>query len=420
MFFSNQPLITTNNNDLFMIYIFVKAGSIYEDETNRGVSHALEHMLFKSSSHFSKDEILQNLTRFGGVYNAVTNKDITYYYIKTQTKYWKNAMKIIFSMLFTPKLLHSEWQIEKKVVIEEVSKHDDGLYDKILLSLYPITHAYTKTVGATAMAVDKLTIDHLRQYYNNQYTNPNNISIAINCDKKYVNLVKKYLETLNNSRSTQITVPSRFIIPRLDPIDTKIVYEEKLSEKEIVLVFPSYDIKDWKKQVILNTLNYILGQSGIYSLLMYELREKRGLVYGISCSSELSDFMSITQIKLSTESKDIASLLTLIRKIINKVKTQGIDDKALNLYKESYSSLIKYTKSDNQSVFFANALKYHYGIQSYTSDDVLSIIKTIKCDDIKRCAFEIYNFQKMGLYVCGKYKKSNILQSYPRHEILKY
>jgi zinc protease len=400
--------IDVNTDNLFMVYVFIRAGSINEtNDVNRGVSHSLEHMLFKQSEKYSKNDLLAKLTRIGGVYNAITDKDVTYYYIKTSSSNWKDAMVTIFSMIFEPKLLAKEWSMEKKVVIEELLKNIEQNDDKTYLSLFPKTHAYVKTVSATPEAIDKLDRNHLRKYYVERYMNLDNISFAISCTQSVKPHVARYIKTqiptefLKNAHAKQVP-------PLIFPPQPKIVFQRSKARKEVVMSFNSYPVAEWRQNIKLTLLNYILVKAGLYGILTYELREVNGLVYHVSCDIEMGEFCSIVQISFSTGDSDLENILSKIFGIINKIKKNGIDTAAFLLYKESYSTLLTYLMSNHEKKFMHDAIRFHYGVEHHTLAQIIDEIQNCTINDIIDCARDVYNFQKMGIYVAGKFALCNI------------
>lgn len=114
-------------NDIISIGIFVKAGSNYETESTKGISHFIEHMTFKGTATKSAKDIAIVSDQIGGMLNAFTGKDMTCYYIKTTSDNVCTALELMSDMLLHSRLSDTMIESEKKVVIEEIAMYEDSL-----------------------------------------------------------------------------------------------------------------------------------------------------------------------------------------------------------------------------------------------------------------------------------------------------
>jgi len=391
-----------------MVYVFVRTGSIFETFENNGISHALEHMLFKSSNRYSTLDIIKSLTLIGGEYNAITDKDVTYYYVKTSAEHWKRTLEILFSMLFDAKIKPEEWAKEKGVVLEEILNSDGGAVDLDMLSMYHKTNAYVKSVGGTSKTLGKITYEMLRKYYHDYYFNASNIDIVISCPKSFEKRINGFVIT-----QTRKYIKDALPIepPILTPPKPQVIIERIPMDKfQVTLTFQAYHVRQWKQHITLNFLNYMLAKSGLYSILMYELREKKGLLYGIHCHTDTYQYLTHSYIRFSTQNPNLTMILKSIFVLIEKIKTKGVNKNVLRFYKESYLNLLTYVMVDDGYSFFVRAMNHHYGVYDYNKDEYMKVVKDITNDDVIQCAKDVYNFEAMGVYVKGnidaKKKKS--------------
>ncbi len=401
------PLFLHNRDETFMIYIFVRTGSIYESSENHGISHSLEHMLFKSSLHYSTVEIIKSFTLIGGDYNAVTDKDVTYYYVKTAAEHWKKNIDLLFSIVFEAQIKPDEWTREKDIVIEEVLNSDIGQYDMDFSSLYPCSHSYTKSVGGTEKTLKGITCEMLRQYYKQYYFNASNIDIVINCPTSYKNQISSFVaEKIQKHIKEAKPIDTPFLTP---PKPQVVLQHVPLDKYEVTLTFQAYQVREWTKHVVLNFLNYMLAKSGLYSILMYELREKKGLLYGIDCHTDTFQYLSNTYVRFSTQHPKIGDIIKSIVTLIDKIKSKGVDKKVLLFFKQSYLNMLKYIMANDSYLFLIRAMNHHYGVYDYSKEEYMNIVKKITNDDIMQCAKDVYDFDVMGVYVKGNIDKKKQL-----------
>lgn len=406
---SIEPFVVTTKSDVFVMYLMFRVGSIYEDDTNRGISHCIEHMLFKSTSTHATRDVLHTLTKIGGLYNAVTDKDVTYYYIKTESKNWKTTIDILVSMWLTPKLLEKEWSNEKHVIMEEISQKDDSMYDQALLSLFSKKHPYVNSVGSIPEKIKNITSKDLKDYYSRYYLNPQNITCAFYCSHQVKQSALQYFRKVMHNNVHRFIFDKLLPTKQLDlPPRPRIVFHKEDGSNTVTLTFKSYNVHDWKKLAVLNLLNYILAQSSLYSVLLFELRENRGLVYNISCVTETYQHLSYTQIVFDTKFADIAFIIKKIRSILERIKTKGISAKALDLYRESYKSMYKYVMYSSDIHFGIKALNHHYGVSNFSVNQYLDVINNATIDSIMSCAKDIYKFDNMGIFINGNFKQKDI------------
>jgi len=397
------PKFFFNKDDLFTIYFFIRTGSVNETLENNGISHALEHMIFKSSKQMSSLNVIKSLTRLGGLYNAVTDKDVTYYYVKTNPRHWKEAIETMISMIFYANLQSNEWANEKKVVIEEILNKDTGTNeDPMMMSLFPKQNTYTMNTGGSLKSIQSLTAQKLKDYYQKYYFNENNIDIVVTCPKNYESRVRSLLET----KLPTFLVNAPIEVPQLTGPKPQLIIDFNTEpKKEVTLMFQSYHIREWKHHIILNFLNYMLAKSGLYSILMYELREKKGLLYGIQCNTDTFQYISVSYIRFSTQYEDIHKIIKSIMHLVGKIKDSGVDKKVLTFYKDSYLNLLHYIFSDDDYMFLMKAMNHHYGVYDYSKAEYINVVKSISNDDIRSCANDIYDFENMGIYIQGNVNK---------------
>lgn len=412
-----QVNIITNTINLFNIYIYVPAGSIYEKDKIRGISHLLEHMLMKRTKHYTNKHLSSEITKIGGISNAGTSKDVTYYYIKTHIDNYKIAIKIMSDIIHSPSFLNEELTTEKKIVLEEFAQNKDDI-DAILdiestKNVLGNKNEYSYPIIGTQKDIQNITIQDLKTYIKQHYSN---YMVLVNCDKKYLQEVTKYMY-MHFSKDT-FHLPDERYLKYINHVNTSgEIYcknNSDYSQYKTILSFMTYPVTDIKNIIIFNFIKYILTSSGFNSILFSEIREKRGLVYGISSYNEDNRYNGIYKITFSSTNPNTPYIISIILSCLQNLITKGLSENKINYYKKSFLNRTKYifSNEDVKEMWYGNLLFYNIPI---TYEEYLNKIKSIKNIDIMKISREIFNFKHMGVATHGKYTNNTIIKDI--HEI---
>ena len=163
-----------------VVGIWVKAGSRNENDKNHGISHLIEHLLFKGTEKRTAKQIAQELETVGGSINAFTTKEYTCYYAKVLDEHIDLAVDILADMFFNSLFDEQEIAKEKNVIIEEIKMYEDSP-DELIHDLFAQTvlrnHPLGRTIIGTKESVNSITLSDILSYMNENYT-PNNTVIA--------------------------------------------------------------------------------------------------------------------------------------------------------------------------------------------------------------------------------------------------
>lgn len=180
-------LITETNSSVLSVAagFFVRTGSRDETPVESGVSHFLEHMAFKGDDRFSADDINRVFDEIGARYNASTSEEVTMYYAAVLPEYLERAMELL-SSLMQPALRAEDFDMEKKVILEEISMYQDQpsfiCYDNIM-STHFAGHPLGQSILGTSASITALTADQMQNYHRSRYHTGNiTLAVAGNCD----------------------------------------------------------------------------------------------------------------------------------------------------------------------------------------------------------------------------------------------
>ncbi|MCD8390912.1 MAG: insulinase family protein [Firmicutes bacterium] len=258
------------------IGVWVGNGSRYETKEENGISHFIEHMLFKGTNKRSAEDIAREIDDIGGQMNAFTAREYTCFYTKTLDTYAELSADILSDMLFNSRLDKRDMDLERGVIFEEIGMYEDSpedlVYDVSSLAVWGDTPLGRPILG-TKSSLEKITPDIMRAYLKSHYTSKNIIiSVSGNYDETLFEILEKYFGTARLSDAEP--VPAAAVYTPKNIVKTK-----DIEQVQLVLTFNGIDVMDESVYSLL-AFNNVFG-SGMSCRLFQNIREKLGLVYSI-------------------------------------------------------------------------------------------------------------------------------------------
>jgi len=355
-----------NTTGLSAINIFVKVGSINEPAHLNGVSHFIEHMVFKGTEkRQTSDEITQVFDSIGAYINAGTTLDHTFYTSKCDSDYLEVCLETLLDMVFNSKLEKSEIKNEKAVVIEEINMTKDSPYNLTAELAYKILFSgssLSQPVGGIDSVIEGYRYDDIVAYYKHFYR-PENMVVSI-CSNIAFSKIKKIIKKNNKCDFLKLSSPDKF----------KPCLKLKLPKKQMVLkniplektylalgfrVCSRYD-EDF---YLLDIVRIILS-GNMSSLLFVELREKNGLTYSVSIDYDTFDnignFIILTNVDknrlLKKGNKNGA--LSVIIDVLKTLKSDGVTTKQLKIAKGYLKGILTLSVEDTSTISQINGNRY--------------------------------------------------------------
>ncbi len=312
------------------IGVWVLTGTRDEPESHIGISHFLEHMVFKATKTRSAYQIAKSLEALGGELNAYTTKEYTCYHALVLKDHWRKATEILADLVCNMKMSRKDFQLEKGVILQELAmgddNHEEWIYDILFEEVYG-KHPLGRPILGTMKSITGMNQKEVVDYYKTTYSGQN-IIVSAAGDLDHQDLVlelEKQLKSKKKTRFLQNRKPARWKPCR------KIV--EKNSEQvHVLLGFPTGGFKDKFRfeSFIVNTL---LG-GGMTSKLYQSVRERKGLVYTIY--SALNTFVDTGHISIyaGADQENVKELVEIVSKEIRKIKKSGVTKSEVELYKK--------------------------------------------------------------------------------------
>jgi predicted Zn-dependent peptidase len=384
------------------IGIWVGTGSRYENETNNGVSHFIEHMVFKGTEKRSAKEIAECIDNIGGQINAFTGKECTCYYTKTLDTHYEIAIDVLADMFFNSKLTKTDIDIERKVILEEIGMYEDSP-EELVHDLFSETVWDGNSLGfpilGTEASLEGINRDVIVQYMKQNYTPENTvISVAGNFDdEKLIKTVSKYF----NNRKFETNRPLRTENAEFKK-NTR-VKEKDTEQTHICIGFSGLEHGDDNLYSLL-AVNNILG-GGMSSRLFQKIREERGLVYSIYSflSSYKDSGLYVIYAGMNPEQLDI--VVDLIKAELNTLISSGISEDELEKSKEqlkgNYILGLESTSSIMNSIGKSELLLNDI----LTPEEILAKIDNINMESINKVIKSIFDINNASFCVVGNIKK---------------
>lgn len=356
--------------------IWVKAGSIIETKENSGVSHFIEHMLFKGTYKTSAKEIVRKIEGVGGVFNAFTSRHLTSFYINIISKYFERAIDTLEDIILNSAFREEDISKEKKVVIEELKMVNDTPEETVSSQFF--AHAYKGTsmalpIGGHINNIKSISREKVYKYFKKHF-NANNlvISIAGNFD---MDLAIKKLSAIKLKKDIKT-------VNKKAPFYYETIAKEKeeLNHVYFSLSTPSYDANDNKKYSM-NILNDIFGVSS-YSRLYQSVRENKGLCYNIYSSATSFINGGIFEIAGSTSLKNYEETIETVYKELNKLIDERITKEELEESKESYKSSMAFSKLNANYIMNKNARNEIYASKYMSFKDIYKSIDKVNLKSV--------------------------------------
>jgi len=310
----------------------VKVGSSVEDDANNGISHFLEHILFKGTLTRNAYNIKEPIERVGGNLNAYTGRVSTVFFAKVPDTYAEEAFNILYDLISNPMMMKDDIELEKTVVTEEIafSKDDpfDQIYDNTVEKLW--TNSFGKNILGTKENVNKFEQKSLMDFFRNYYTSNRLVfGMTGNVNDEFIKKTKEKISGYNK-KSEDIHVGSPEIIKSPVYLINK---KKDLQQAHVLFSVEAPGRKNQKNFEAFKLFNIIFG-SGMSSIIFHNIREKLGMVYNID-----SEFISYKEagtffISALTNPKNLKKVRNKLHSEINNLIKNGITKEQFNYGKE--------------------------------------------------------------------------------------
>jgi len=386
------------------VLVLVGAGSKYEEKSNNGISHFLEHMFFKGTEKRPNTlAIAESLDKIGGEFNAFTDKEYTGYYAKVNSKYLNLAIDWVSDIFLNSKLEKEEIEREKGVIIEEINmyldapmKYIDSLWEKLLYGNQPAGWDIAGDKEVVRKMARKQFIDYLRKNYLARST----VVVIAGDIKKIQNTKLKTQNYFKHIKTGKLPNKRKVIEKQKKP--EVLIHYKKTDQSHIYLGVRTYDIFNHRKYA-LGLLSVILG-GNMSSRLWISVREREGLVYYIRTLLQLYTDSGYLATQAGVNNGRVEKAISLILKEYKRIAENRVSASELRKAKDYIKgATILGLESSSAVASFAGKQEILTN-KILTPEEKFAKIEAVTRDDIQRIAKDIFKPEKLNLALIGPFK----------------
>lgn len=377
--------------------IFVNTGSRNEYPEESGVSHYIEHMMFKGTETRTAKEISEIIDNEGGMINAYTSRDLTVYYIQMLSNKIGTGIDVLSDMFMNSTFSEENLEKERNVIIEEIRMYDD-IPEEIIHDenvKYAVTGVQSNSVLGTIESLKGITRERFLKYFNEQYISSNLvISVAgkVDVDEIY-NLLNKGLGKFRDSNFRR-DIDNSFVINGGENIIKK-------DTNQVHLCFNTRGngVKDDMKYpgAIISS---VLGEN-MSSRLFQKIREERGLAYSVYSYGTAFLEGGLFTIYAGTTKESYKEVLEIIKNEFNDIRENGITESELQKSKNQFLSMLTFSLESSKGKMSRMANSYLLYDKVIDIDEIIEKIEKITLEDIKRTAEYLFQEEYYSYTVLG-------------------
>jgi predicted Zn-dependent peptidase len=381
---------------------FIGVGSRYESEQENGITHFIEHMLFKGTDKrpMARD-IAVAIEGIGGVFNASTGRELTSYWAKVGQDHFAVAMDVLSDMLLHSKLAEADVDKERGVIIEEINmtldRPSDWVHVLATELIWP-DHPLGRDQAGTKESVSGITREMIQEYLKRHYQ-PADAVLAIAGNIEHEEAVGQAAEQLETWLKSAEASYEPMI---LEQTSARVSLEHRPTQQaHLALVIPGISRFD-DDRYVLSLLNTILGQ-GMSSRLFLEVRETRGLAYSVYSYASLYLDAGLLGVYAGVDADRIDGALEAILAELDKMRQEPVSEEELHKAKEFTKGRLQLQMEDSFAVASWVGRQEVLEERVRSVDEVLQEIDGVTAADIQRVAGRLLQQEKLNLAVVGPY-----------------
>ena len=392
-------LITEKLPDIstFSMGFFVKTGAMNETKKECGISHFIEHLMFKGTKNRTAKEISEFVDFEGGILNAFTSREMTCYYIKLLSSKIDIAIDFLTDMLLNSNFDEESIEKERNVIIEEIKMYED-IPEEIVHEKnveYALRGIHSNSISGTVASLKKIDRKAILNYLEKHYVAENLvIVVAGNIDEKYLyKELNKKMKDFRKAKKEEI----------LD-LSYEIKKGKKVIKKpsnQIHLCFTTRGVSSksdlrYPAAIISN----VLGE-GMSSRLFQKIREERGLAYSVYTYLTRFENCGLLSVYVGTTKEDYKEVIKLIKEEFKNIKENGISERELRKAKNKYESAFTFSLESTGSRMNRLASMYVTYGKIISLDKVREDIEKVTLKDIKKAAEFLFDEQYYSQTIVG-------------------
>ncbi len=379
--------------------VWLKQGSRHESRGENGISHFIEHLVFKGTERRSAQEIAKTIDRIGGQCDAFTAKEFTCFYARTLDEHVPVAFDLLSDIVLRPGFLPEHIEKERNVIFEEIRMVEDSpdelVYDLFMETLWK-DHPLGWPIQGTVESVSELRPELLTAFFRTAYK-PGNVLISAAGNLDHDELARLTEEAFGSMQAGGAPGPTS--PPRAR---AEIVTREKaeLEQLHVCLGVPAFP-HDHPQRYCGYVLNTILG-GAMSSRLFQKVREERGLAYTVYSSISSFADTGFMAVYAATRRGGIGPLLESVCEELRSVKEKPVEDEELTGAKDHLKGSLMLSLESSSSRMSNLARQLIYFGRQFELDEIVSGIDAVTADGVQALAREVLDGRRATAAVLGR------------------
>ena len=379
--------------------VWIRSGSRLETPAENGISHFIEHMLFKGTRSRSAEEIARSVDSIGGNLDAFTSKELVSFNTKVIDEHLPRAFDILSDLVLNPAFREEDIEKEKGVILEELKMETDNpeyLVHEIFCSNFWKDHPLGKPILGTRETIRSFTRELVDGYYRRIYV-PSNMIITAAGNLKHgqlIDLARKYFEPLLWSDAIQ---------PSPQPAThARLVMREKksLEQVHVCLGVPSYPLPH-EKRFVCYVLNTMLG-GGMSSRLFQNIRERQGLAYAVFSELNLYRDSGALMVSAGTSASSAPKVVEAIVNEFRSLKQEPIPAEELRRAKDHLKGSLMLGLESTSSRMANLARQELFFGRFFSLDELTQSIETVTAEEVQEVARDSFDARHIAVTVLGR------------------
>ncbi len=384
--------------------VWINIGGRYETVSQKGISHYLEHLLFKGSKKYSCRAIKESIEGVGGTLNGFTSEELTCYLVKIPSRYLIHALNILSDMVINPSLKPADIAKERTVILEELKMYRDlpqnYVYELLDELLWPRQPLGLPIIGSVE-SVNSINREILKKYQASHYT-PANIVISAAGLLEHDLLVNEISAIFSSKAAAKLNTFTAVKESQQKP-QLKIFHKDT-EQTHMALGFHALKRGDPLRHA--QALLHIILGANMSSRLFNEVREKRGLAYEIGTGIKRFADTGAFLVHAGIDNHKVEDCLGLIFQELGKLRKTIARKDEFGRAKEFYSGQLSLALEDTMEYMLWMGESVACLDKAYTLEQIIKEVNKVEIEDIREVADKIFNNKKINLALIGPLGKS--------------
>jgi predicted Zn-dependent peptidase len=399
-------VVTENVRDVASaaIGVWVESGSRYESQRLNGISHFIEHLLFKGTARRTARQVAEDIESLGGSINAFTDKECTCYHVRVLAEHTESAIDVLADIFLNSAYRAEDVDLEREVILQEIfdceDSPEDYVHDYFLESYWP-GHPLGWTITGSAESVGRITREDLVAFVGERYR-PDRVIVAAAGSIDHDAFV-------DVCRARFAAVSGTFDTPTSDRPDFNpgvFVCRRDLEQVHIVAGLPGVSEVDPRRDAAELLITALGG--GMSSRLFQSVREERGLAYSIYAFPSAFRDIGYTGIYAATSREHVTQVVDLILAEITSVAAGGLEADEVERTKGQLIGSIPLALESTESRMMRIARNQMYYGREVPVSEVIDNIRGTTADEIMTLARELFSFERLGVALLGDAEESMV------------